>query len=230
MLSCEAAEVAYEGGRFAARGASVTWEAACERAYLTQVPLSATGFYKTPNIGYDRTVGRGRPFHYYAFGAAVTEVELDGYSGMKRIVRTDILHDVGDSLNPSIDRGQVEGAYVQGVGWLTGEELKWDAKGRLLTHSASTYQIPSVSDAPMDFRVALLPDAAQRSVIHGSKAVGEPPFMLALSAREALRDAVAAFGPRGGVVTLPSPATHEALFHAVRARLRATGELRDAAE
>ncbi len=232
MLSCAPEAVAYERGRFTAAGVTVTWEEACERAYVTQVPLSATGFYKTPNIHYDRKVGRGRPFHYYAFGAAVTEVELDGYSGMKRILRTDILHDVGDSLNPSVDRGQVEGAYVQGVGWLTGEELKWDAKGRLLTHSASTYQIPSVSDAPMDFRVTLLPDAAQRSVIHGSKAVGEPPFMLALSAREALRDAVAAFGARGGVVTLPSPATHEALFHAARARLRreVASELRDAAE
>ncbi|MFO0603997.1 MAG: xanthine dehydrogenase molybdopterin binding subunit [Polyangiales bacterium] len=230
MLGCESAEVTVGDGQFTARGESQTWKAVCERAYVQQVPLSATGFYKTPDIAYDRKAGRGRPFHYYAFGAAVTEVELDGYTGMKRVVRADILHDVGDSLNPGVDRGQVEGAYVQGVGWLTAEELKWDAKGRLLTHSASTYQIPAVSDAPMDFRVALLSDAAQQSVIHGSKAVGEPPFMLAISAREALRDAVAAFGAPGGQVPLPAPSTHEALYHAVRARLDRRDEARDAAE
>ena len=119
-----------------------------EKAYVEQVQLSATGFYRTPGVRYDRVAGRGKPFHYFAYGAAVTEVELDGYSGMKRVVRVDIVHDVGDSLNPAIDRGQIEGAFVQGLGWLTGEELLWDAKGRLLTHSASTYQIPSISDAP----------------------------------------------------------------------------------
>jgi xanthine dehydrogenase molybdopterin binding subunit/xanthine dehydrogenase small subunit len=219
MLGCPPAEVTLAEARFRARDVSVAWEEVCERAYLTQVPLSATGFYKTPNIGYDRHAGRGRPFHYYAFGAAVTEVELDGYTGMKRVLRVDVLHDVGDSLNPGIDRGQIEGAYVQGLGWLTGEELKWDAQGRLLTHSASTYQIPAVSDAPIDFRVTLLTEASQPDVVHGSKAVGEPPFMLAISAREALRDAVAAFGAPGGQVPLPAPATHEALYHAVRARL-----------
>src|SRR6185295_3762814 len=121
-----------------------------------------------------KQAGRGHPFHYFAYGAAVAEVEVDGYSGMKRVRRVDILHDVGDSLNPGIDRGQVEGGFVQGMGWLTGEELKWDAKGRLLTHSASTYQIPTIGDVPPIFRVALLPDAKQASVVHGSKAVGEP--------------------------------------------------------
>jgi xanthine dehydrogenase molybdopterin-binding subunit B len=137
---------------------------------------------------------------------------------MKRLLRTDILHDVGDSLNPGVDRGQVEGGYVQGVGWLTGEELLWDDKGRLLTHSASTYQIPSFSDAPRDFRVTLLPDAAQSNTIHGSKAVGEPPLMLAISAREAIREAVAAFSDKPGLVPLASPATHEAILAAIASR------------
>ncbi|MBS2024566.1 MAG: molybdopterin-dependent oxidoreductase, partial [Deltaproteobacteria bacterium] len=190
-----------------------------ERAYLTQVSLSTTGYYRTPDLAYDKAKGKGKPFHYFAYGAAVTEVEVDGLSGMKRLRRVDILHDVGESLNPRIDRGQVEGAFVQGVGWLTGEELKWTKDGKLLTHSASTYQIPSIGDAPADFRVTLLPRAAQANVVHGSKAVGEPPLMLGISAREAIRDAIAAFGKPGGEVALPSPATHEAIFHAVRARL-----------
>src|SRR6185295_15946648 len=137
-------------------------------AYVAQVQMSATGFYRTPGLGYDKEAGRGRPFHYFAFGGAVTEVEVDGYTGMKRLLRTDILHDVGDSLNPGIDRGQVEGGFVQGVGWLTGEELLWDAEGRLMTHSASTYQIPAFSDAPADFRVKLYEEATQQGVVHGS--------------------------------------------------------------
>jgi xanthine dehydrogenase molybdopterin-binding subunit B len=139
-------------------------------------------------------------------------------------VRVDILHDVGESLNPGIDRGQVEGAFVQGLGWLTSEELKWDSKGRLLTHSANTYQIPAISDAPMDFRVTLMPDARQHNTVHGSKAVGEPPLMLAISVREAIRDAIAAFGARGGEVPLPSPATHEAIFLAIQHRLEPDGD------
>jgi xanthine dehydrogenase molybdopterin binding subunit len=193
-----------------------------ERAYLAQVPLSATGFYRTPGIGYDKRTGRGKPFYYFALGAAVAEVELDGWSGMKRVLRVDILHDVGDSLNPGIDRGQIEGGFVQGLGWLTCEELSWDDRGRLRTHSASTYAIPAFSDAPTDLRVRLLDHANQDGTVHGSKAVGEPPLMLAIAVREALRDAVAAFGEPGGEVRLPSPATHEALWHAVERRRRRT--------
>ena len=136
---------------------------------------------------------------------------------MSTVRRVDILHDVGDSLNPGVDRGQIEGGFVQGMGWLTGEELKWDTKGRLLTHSASTYQIPAFSDAPADFRVAFFKDATQPNVIHGSKAVGEPPLMLAISVREAIRDAVAAFGNRNGEIALASPATGEAVFAAIKA-------------
>jgi xanthine dehydrogenase molybdopterin-binding subunit B len=129
----------------------------------------------------------------------------------------DILHDVGRSLNPAIDMGQIEGGFVQGMGWLTSEELKWDPRGRLLTHSASTYQIPAISDAPMEFNVTLLPDAANSHALHGSKAVGEPPLMLAISVREAIRDAIAAFHPGAAQVPLPSPATPEAVFTAIRA-------------
>ncbi len=218
LLEAPLDDVQWDGQAFVANGRSQAIDhKLTECAYLKQTPMSATGFYRTPGVHYDKAAGRGKPFHYFAFGAAVTEVEVDGYTGMKRILRTDILHDVGDSLNPGVDRGQVEGGYVQGVGWLTGEELLWDAKGRLLTHSASTYQIPAFSDAPRDFRVALLPDAAQSNTVHGSKAVGEPPLMLAISAREAIREAVAAFATKPGVVPLASPATHEAILTAIRA-------------
>src|SRR5204863_1652494 len=200
-------------------GRAIPFADVVERAYMRQVPLSASGFYRTPDIGYDRAKGRGRPFYYFAYGAAVSEVEVDGYSGMKRVVAVDILHDVGDSLNPGVDRGQIEGAFIQGMGWLTGEELKWSEDGELLTHSASAYQIPSIGDAPERMTVELLPQAAQRGTIHGSKAVGEPPLMLAISVREAIRDAIASFGTPGGEVSLPSPATHEAIRAAIKARL-----------
>ncbi len=168
---------------------------------------------------WDWVKAEGRPFHYFACGAAVAEVEVDGFSGMHRVRRVDIVHDVGDSLNPGVDRGQIEGGFVQGMGWLTREELKWDQDGKLLTHSASTYQIPAFSDAPIEFNVTLLPKATQANTIHGSKAVGEPPLMLAFSVREAIRDAVAAFGEKGGEVRLASPATGEAIFAAIQARL-----------
>ncbi|RYE94707.1 MAG: xanthine dehydrogenase molybdopterin binding subunit, partial [Myxococcales bacterium] len=214
------ATLRFTDGRVVAHdGREVAFGAVAEAAYVRQISLSAAGYYRTPGIAYDKSKGHGRPFHYFTFGAAVAEVELDGWSGMKRVRRVDIVQDVGESLNPGIDRGQIEGGFVQGVGWLTGEELKWTRDGRLLSHSASTYQIPSLGDAPAEFHVHLLPQAAQPGVIHGSKAVGEPPLMLALAVREALRDAVAAFGAPGGQVYLPAPATHEALFLAVQQRL-----------
>jgi xanthine dehydrogenase molybdopterin-binding subunit B len=181
--------------------------------------LSATGYYRTPDIHWDRVKGKGKPFHYFAYGAAVTEVEVDGFTGMMRVLRTDILQDVGDSINEGINRGQVEGGFVQGMGWLTCEELKWDDKGRLLTHSPDTYKIPAIGDMPQIFNVSFLKNATQSSVIHGSKAVGEPPLMLAISVREAIRDAVAAFGKTGGEVPLSSPATCEAIFTAIQRRL-----------
>jgi xanthine dehydrogenase large subunit len=191
----------------------------CGKAYTERVSLAASGYYKTPGIHWDWKTATGRPFHYFACGMAVAEVDVDGYTGMQRVRRVDIVHDVGDSLNPGVDRGQIEGGFVQGMGWLTSEELKWDAKGRLLTHSASTYQIPDISDVPAEFNVTLLPKAAQANTVHGSKAVGEPPLMLAISVREAIRDAVAAFGAPGGEVRLASPATGEAIYAAIQMRL-----------
>jgi xanthine dehydrogenase molybdopterin binding subunit/xanthine dehydrogenase small subunit len=193
-----------------------------QRAYFARTSLSTTGFYKTPEIHFDRATGKGKPFHYFAVGAAVSEVEVDGLTGMMRIKRVDILHDAGDAVNRAIARGQIEGGFVQGCGWLTSEELVWDAKGELLTHSPDTYKIPAVGDTPEVFNVAFLSDAAQPTVIHGAKAVGEPPLMLALSVREAIRDAVAAFGQPGGEVALASPATCEAISNAIDARVSDT--------
>jgi xanthine dehydrogenase molybdopterin binding subunit/xanthine dehydrogenase small subunit len=194
-----------------------------QKAYLERISLSATGYYRTPDIHWDRAKGRGKPFHYFAYGAAVTEVEVDGFTGMSQVLRVDILHDAGDSINEGVNRGQVEGGFVQGMGWLTNEELKWDAEGRLLTHSPDTYKIPSVGDRPRVFNVKLLSNATQGNVIHGSKAVGEPPLMLAISVREGIRDAVAAFGAPGGEVRLDSPATCEAIFMAIQRRLEVNG-------
>jgi xanthine dehydrogenase molybdopterin-binding subunit B len=194
-----------------------------QKAYFERVSLSAAGYYRTPDIHWDRVKGRGKPFHYFAYGAAVTEVEVDGFTGMTQVLRVDILQDVGDSINAGVNRGQVEGGFVQGMGWLTGEELKWDDKGRLLTHSPDTYKIPSIGDVPREFHVKFLENATQGNVIHGSKAVGEPPLMLAISVREAIRDAVAAFGAAGGQASLASPATCEAIFMAIRKRMEVDG-------
>ena len=189
-----------------------------QRAYFARTSLSATGFYRTPEIHYDPKSGRGKPFHYFAVGAAVSEVEVDGFTGMMHIRRVDILHDVGDAMNRGIARGQVEGGFVQGAGWLTMEELVWDPEGRLRTHSPDTYKIPAIGDTPDVFNAAFLSEATQPNVVHGSKAVGEPPLMLAISVREALRDAIAAFGLPGGQIPLASPATSEAVFNALTER------------
>lgn len=196
----------------------IPFDVLCAKAYSARVQLSATGYYRTPEIHWDRVSGKGRPFYYFSCGVAVSEVEVDGWTGMHRVRRVDITHDVGDSLNPGVDRGQIEGAFVQGMGWLTREELKWGDDGRLLTHSASTYQIPAFSDAPADFRIHLMPHATQDGVVHGSKAVGEPPLMLAISVREALRAAIHAFAPDGEGVLLSSPATTEAIWRSVQAQ------------
>ena len=194
-------------------------------AYTQRISLSATGFYRTPGIHYNRSAGRGKPFHYFAVGAAVTEVEVDGHTGMMRLLRVDILHDVGESINAAVNRGQIEGGFIQGMGWLTMEELVWDANGQLLTHSPDTYKIPAIGDVPTDLRVEFLSNAAQPNNIYGTKAVGEPPLMLAISVREAIRDAVAAFGNGSGLVELASPATCEAIYKAIqkqRARIGTT--------
>jgi xanthine dehydrogenase large subunit len=205
----------------AANGAPVPFAKLAEAAYRKRISLFAEGYYRTPEIHFDAKTARGKPFHYFAYGAAVTEVEIDGFTGAHRVLRTDILQDVGDSVAPLVDLGQIEGGFVQGAGWLTLEELVWDAKGRLATNGASTYKLPSWAEMPETFNVAFLERAAEPGVVFGSKAVGEPPLMLAISVREAIRDAVAAFGA-GGVVELDSPATPERIYFAVeKARARA---------
>jgi xanthine dehydrogenase molybdopterin-binding subunit B len=203
----------FERGR---PGKSVQMAKVVRTAYLERVPLSATGYYATPGIHWDRVAGRGKPFHYFANGAAVAEVEIDGFTGMHQVLRADILHDVGDSINEGINRGQVEGGFIQGMGWLTTEELVWDKQGRLLTHSPDTYKIPAIGDTPRVFNVTFLKNARQKSVVYGTKAVGEPPLMLAISVREAICDAVAAFGPPRREISLASPATCEAIYAAIQ--------------
>ncbi len=185
-------------------------------AYQNRISLSSTGFYATPKIEWDRVAGKGRPFFYFAYGAAVTEVVIDTLTGENRILRADIIHDVGKSLNPAIDIGQVEGAYVQGAGWLTTEELVWDDNGVLKTHAPSTYKIPACSDRPDIFNVALWDKGENtEDTIYKSKAVGEPPFMLGISAFLALSDAVAATGDGTVYPDLQAPATAEQILKAV---------------
>jgi xanthine dehydrogenase large subunit len=185
-------------------------------AYLGRVSLSSTGFYATPDIHYDRETARGRPFYYFAYGAAVSEVVIDTLTGENRLLRVDILHDVGRSLNSAIDLGQIEGGFIQGLGWLTTEELWWDGDGRLRTHAPSTYKIPTANDRPDDFRMAIWEPGENRSAtIYRSKAVGEPPLMLALSAFSALVDAVAAAGDYRAFPHLDAPATPEGILKAV---------------
>ena len=179
-----------------------------------------TGFYATPKITWDRIKGQGRPFLYFAYGAAMTEVVIDTLTGENRILRVDILHDTGNSLNPALDIGQIEGAYVQGLGWLTCEELWWAPDGTLKTIGPSTYKIPGSRDVPPVFNVHILDDAPNKAeTIFRSKAVGEPPLMLAISAWLATRDAIAAIGAPGGEVTLDAPATPERVLKAIAARL-----------
>lgn len=222
MLGCPPEAVRFAAGEATARGDQVLripFRQVVEAAYRQRIPLFAHGWYRTPGIHFDQKTGRGQPFHYFAFGAAVSEVEVDGFTGQHSVLRADILEDVGDSVSPLVDRGQVEGGFVQGLGWLTLEELLWDDRGRLATAGASAYKLPSWSELPREFHVSFLERSTEPGVIFGSKAVGEPPLMLAISARESIRDAIAAFGP-GGDVALDSPLTPERIFWAVeKARL-----------
>jgi xanthine dehydrogenase large subunit len=203
-------------------GGSIAWDDLVGQAYLQRVQLWAAGFYRTEGLHWDSSRMQGSPFKYFAYGVAATEVEVDGYTGAYRTRRVDIVHDVGESLSPLVDIGQIEGGFVQGAGWLTLEDLRWDesdrpTRGRLATQAASTYKLPSFSEMPEVFNVSLLEHAHEEGVVYGSKAVGEPPLMLAFSVREALRQAAAAFGPSGTSVELASPATPEAVYWAVEA-------------
>jgi xanthine dehydrogenase large subunit len=182
---------------------------------MARVSLSATGYYRTPKIQWDRSTGRGRPFFYYAYGAAVSEAAIDTLTGESRILRVDILHDCGRSLNPAIDLGQIEGGFIQGLGWLTTEELWFDEAGRLRTHSPSTYKIPVAGDRP-EMHIALWGGENPEDAIYRSKAVGEPPLMLAISAFSAIGDAIAAVGGHRIPPRLDAPATPERVLAAVR--------------
>lgn len=204
-------------------GRGLPWEELVREAYFSRVQLWAAGFYKTEGLHWDSTAMRGRPFKYFSYGVCAAEMEVDGFTGAYRTRRVDIVHDVGDSLSPLVDIGQIEGGFVQGAGWLTLEDLRWDEsdgphRGRLTTQAASTYKLPSFSEMPEVFNVKLLEQAHEDGVVYGSKAVGEPPLMLAFAVREALRQAAAAFSDDPGVsVDLASPATPEAVFWAVEA-------------
>ncbi len=182
------------------------------KAYLAQINLSANGFYKTPDVHFDRATGKGKPFHYYSFGMAVTEVLLDVLTGYVKILRSDILQDVGDSIVSNIDIGQVEGAFVQGLGWCLTEDCKWDSKGNLLNHSPDTYKIPGIQDIPADFRVKLLEGYPNPNTIRKSKAVGEPPFVLGLSGWFAVKDAISAIANHTKEPDLHIPATNEQII------------------
>ncbi|MFW5416310.1 xanthine dehydrogenase molybdopterin binding subunit [Nocardiopsis sp. CNT-189] len=221
-LGANASDVRITEGVARALGSDeeLAWDDLVRTAYFQRVQLSAAGYYRTEGLHWDAKTFRGSPFKYFAHGAAATEVEVDGFTGAYRIRRVDIVHDVGDSLSPMIDIGQVEGGFVQGAGWLTLEDLRWDTgdgpnRGRLLTQAASTYKLPSFSEMPEEFNVTLMENATEEGAVYGSKAVGEPPLMLAFSVREALRQAAAAFGPGGVGVELASPATPEAVYWAI---------------
>jgi xanthine dehydrogenase large subunit len=213
---CDAGLIRFEGGLVRAPGQDYTFAQAATLTWQARVSLSATGFYRTPKLEWDRIRGQGRPFYYFAYGAALTEVVIDTLTGENRILRTDILHDCGTSLNPALDIGQIEGGYVQGAGWLTTEELVWDERGRLRTHAPSTYKIPAMGDRPRIFNVALWEGANREATIYRSKAVGEPPLMLAISVLMALSDAVAACGDGRVYPALDAPATPERVLAAVR--------------
>ncbi|WP_434774452.1 xanthine dehydrogenase molybdopterin binding subunit [Pseudomonas oryzihabitans] len=222
-------EVEFRNGHVRVRERLLSFEELIQLAYVGQVSLSSTGYYRTPKIHYDRDQARGRPFYYYAFGAACSEVLIDTLTGEYRLLRTDILHDVGASLNPAIDIGQVEGGFVQGLGWLTMEELVWNDAGKLLTAGPSTYKIPAVSDVPPDLRVRLVENRQnlEATVFH-SKAVGEPPFMLGISVWCALQDAVASVADYRFHPALDAPATPERVLWGVERMRRLAAEAQTA--
>ncbi|RJQ76643.1 xanthine dehydrogenase molybdopterin binding subunit [Pseudonocardiaceae bacterium YIM PH 21723] len=217
-LGAHAHDVRIVDGVARALGSNQTleWNELVKAAYWQRVQLSAAGFYRTEGLHWNAETFQGTPFKYFGHGVAAAEVEVDGFTGAYRTRRVDIVHDVGDSLSPLVDIGQIEGGFVQGAGWLTLEDLRWDAKtGRLLTQTPSTYKLPSFSEMPEVFNVSLLADVPEDGVVYGSKASGEVPLMLAFCVREALRQAAAAFGPVGTSVELASPATPEAVYWAL---------------
>jgi xanthine dehydrogenase large subunit len=223
QFACERFQVAAADIRFAQGQVQIgeqqlPFAKLVQQAYRARVSLSSTGYYRTPRIQWDNARMTGQPFFYFAFGAAVSEVAIDTLTGETRLLRVDILHDVGKSLNPAIDMGQIEGGFLQGVGWLTSEELWWDAKGQLRTHAPSTYKIPAVGDWPTVANIRLFEGHPNHEeTIYQSKAVGEPPLMLGISVLLAIRHAVASCGPAGALVELMPPATPESVLRAISA-------------
>ena len=216
---CNADAIRFERGQVISPTRQRSFTDAVQYAYGQRVQLWSDGFYATPKIHYDRNTLTGRPFYYFAYGAACSEVAIDTLTGEYRVLRTDILHDVGHSLHPEIDLGQIEGGFAQGLGWLTTEELVWNAKGELLTKGASTYKIPTAADMPTQLNIELWHEANREANVGGSKAVGEPPFMLAISVYEALRDAIGATRPGNTPIRLDTPATAERVLNAVLNRV-----------
>ncbi len=224
MLGCATQDVVFAGGHARGGQAAVPWADVVKQAWLQRVGLSAAGYFRTPEIGYDMATLQGRAFYYFCYGAALSEVEIDTLTGEWWLKRVDIVHDVGRSINPAIDRGQIEGAFIQGMGWLTMEECIWNPAGKLLTHGPSTYKIPVASDVPEAFNVRLFNGENIKPTPYRSKAVGEPPLMLALSTYFALKDAVSASAGHGALVEMDAPATPERILLAcekTKARARA---------
>ena len=217
MDSCGAGAVQFAHGQVSSPKTVRSFDEVVKLAYANRIQLWSDGFYRTPKIHYDKTTLTGRPFYYFAYGAACAEVAIDILTGESRLLKVDILHDAGRSINPAIDIGQIEGGFVQGLGWLTTEQLVWNNKGYLSTHAPSTYKIPATGDIPDHFQVKLWHEANREDNVFGSKAVGEPPFMLAISVYEALRDAVATAIPgHQAPVHLTAPATAENILRALK--------------
>jgi len=216
--NCGAGAVRFEGGRVISPNNARLFVDVVKLAYANRIQLWSDGFYRTPKIHYDKTTLTGRPFYYFAYGAACTEVAIDTLTGESRVLKVDILHDVGTSINPAIDIGQIEGGFVQGMGWLTTEQLVWNDQGLLTTHAPSTYKIPATGDIPEHFKVDLWPEPNREDNVFGSKAVGEPPFMLAISVYEALRQAVSSHTPSREPVHMNAPATAEEVLGALQKR------------
>jgi xanthine dehydrogenase large subunit len=217
---CDVSAVRFANDRVYSAQTQRSFDEVVALAYAKRIQLWSDGFYSTPKIHYDQRTLSGRPFYYFAYGASCTEVAIDTLSGESRVLKVDILHDVGHSINPMIDIGQIEGGFIQGMGWLTTEQLVWNPSGRLSTHAPSTYKIPTAGDVPAHFKVNLWPEPNREDNVFGSKAVGEPPLMLAISVYEALRDAVAQARNDGACVPLEAPATAEHVLRALHAKAK----------
>jgi xanthine dehydrogenase large subunit len=212
---CGAGAVRFASGAVTSPTSTRAFADVVKLAYANRIQLWSDGFYRTPKIHYDKATLTGRPFYYFAYGAACSEVVIDTLTGENRVLKVDILHDVGRSINPAIDVGQIEGGFVQGMGWLTTEQLVWNAQGKLATHAPSTYKIPTAADVPAHFKIELWPEPNREDNVFGSKAVGEPPFMLGISVFEALRDAVAQARGADAAAQLVAPATPENVLRAL---------------